>query len=164
MKNTMLFLVIGMILILGSLTQAHAATQTFNIVVASITEISVSGAPGTLTVSTATAGSEPTDATDETTSYSITTNGANKKITGQITTGGLPPPSGIDLKILLDATDVGTGAGTVTLLAASASDLVTAITKKTASAKSITYTLSATTAAGELTSTSKTVTLTVSAG
>lgn len=163
MKNTMLFLVIGMILILGSLTQAHAATQTFNIVVASITEISVSGAPGTLTVSTATAGSEPTDATDETTSYSITTNGANKKITGQITTGGLPP-SGIDLKILLDATDVGTGAGTVTLLAASASDLVTAITKKTASAKSITYTLSATTAAGELTSTSKTVTLTVSAG
>ncbi|MBI1922902.1 hypothetical protein HYR99_01495 [Candidatus Poribacteria bacterium] len=139
---------------------ANTATQTVTFEVQAINEISVSGNPGALTVSVATAGSEPTDATNSTTTYNITSNGTGKKITGAINTA---MPSGTSLKVSLAAPTGATSAGTVTL-SITAANLVTGITQKAESSKTITYTLSATVSAGVVASASKTVTLTLTDG
>ena len=139
------------------------ATQTVTLQVSAINEISVSGNPGNLTVSTATAGSAPTDATDATTTYAVTTNQTGAKVTGQITVGGAVP-TGTTLKINLVAPTGGTSAGDVTLSNGSASDLVTGITQKAESGKTITYKFSATAAAGVVSSTNRTITLTLTGG
>lgn len=139
------------------------AAQTFNVQVSAINEISVSASPGTMNVTAASAGVDPTPVTDATTTYSITTNETNKKITGQITAGGAMP-AGTWLSVTLQAPPGATSAGEVDLLAASAVDLVTGITKCLGPTKTITYELGATAAAGTLTSTSKTITFTIAAG
>ena len=136
------------------------ATQTATYEVTSIDEISVSGNPGALTINTAVAGSQPTDATDATTTYAITTNNSTRKITGKINTA---MPANTSLKVTLVAPTGGTSAGQVTL-SVTDQDLVTGITKLAESGKTITYVFSATLAAGIVASASKTVTLTVAAG
>ncbi|MDB5867513.1 MAG: hypothetical protein JWO70_5319 [Betaproteobacteria bacterium] len=144
---------------LTAITGAHAAgsaVQSFNVAVAAINELSVSGNPGTLTVNSATAGSAPNAATDASTTYAITSNETNKKITAQL---DVDMPSGITLGVLLAAP---TGAtATSQSLSTVAADVVTGISKLNESAKSITYTLSATAAAGTLTSAGKQVTFTI---
>lgn len=150
--------VLGMVFGLTSLaTAGNTATQTVTYEVAAINEASVSGNPGALTVDTATAGSEPDDVSNALTTYAITTNGTNKKITGSIDTA---MPTGTTLKINLVAPEGATSAGDVTL-STTAADLVTGITKKKGSSLGITYKLSATVAAGEVASATKTVTLTI---
>ena len=67
------------------------------------------------------------------------------------------------LKANLAAPTGGTSAGDVTLSNVAA-DVVTAITKRAETAKTITYTLSATVAAGVVASAQKTVTLTLTDG
>lgn len=141
-------------------SQAQTATQTATYSVSAINQLSVSGNPGALTVSAATAGSAPTDATDATTTYAITTNESTRKITAAINTS---MPAGVLLKVALAAPTGGTSAGTVTL-GTIAADVVTGISLLNESGKSITYTLSATSAAGVVESASKTVTLTIIAG
>jgi hypothetical protein len=137
-----------------------SANQTVTYEVQAINEISVSGNPGALTVSAATAGSEPTAATDATTTYSITTNGSNKKITGILNTA---MPANTALKVTLTAPTGGTSAGQVSL-SASAQDLVTGISAVAQSAVGISYEFSATIAAGVVSSAQKTVTLTIADG
>lgn len=105
---------------------ANTANQTVTFEVQAINEISVSGNPGTLTVSVATAGSQPNDATDNSTTYNITTNGTNKKLTGSINTA---MPANTDLKVNLTAPTGATSAGTVTLSTV-AQNLVTGVTQK----------------------------------
>lgn len=153
------------LIVVAVLTSALASTamaastvnQTVSIAVSAINEISVSGNPvAPLTVSTATAGSEPNAVTDATTTYAITTNGSGKKITGKIDTA---MPADTTLEVLLAAPTGGTA--TKQALSATAVDLVTGISKKAESGKTITYTFSATVAAGILTATTKTVTFTV---
>lgn len=144
----------------GTAMASNIATQTVIYAVSPINEISVSGNPGALTVSAATAGSEPDQVTEATTTYNITSNGTGKKITGAIDTA---MPSGVTLVINLAAPTGATSAGDVTL-GTTAGDLVTVITQKAESAKTITYKLSATVAAGVVTSAQKTVTLTVTDG
>jgi hypothetical protein len=128
--------------------------------VSAINELSVSSPTVSLTVSAATAGSAPTAASDSSTSYAITTNESNRKITGILNTA---MPSGVSLSASLAAPSGGTSLGAV-VLTESAQDLVTGISTLNATGKAITYNLSATSAAGVVPSASKTVTLTVTAG
>lgn len=136
------------------------ATQTVTYEVQAINELSVSAATASLTVSSATAGSAPNVATDASTSYAITTNETNRKITGAINSN---MPSGVTLSATLAAPTGGSSGGKLALSTV-AVDLVTGISTLNESGKSISYELAATSAAGVVASATKTVTLTITAG
>jgi len=115
-------------------------TQTVTYEVQAINEIGLN-TPLTLVINTATAGALPDDATDDTTTYSITTNEAGKKITARIDTA---MPAGLALKVHLDPpAQTGASTGEVTLTT-TPQDVVTGIGPATASKIKILYTLSAT--------------------
>jgi hypothetical protein len=157
-KISIIVLVAGSLFLMSGIAMAgNSATQTVTYAVSAINEISVSGNPAALTVSIAPAGSAPNSVSDATTTYAITTNEAGQKITGAIDTD---MPAGVTLTVNLTAPSGGTSAG-ATSLSSSAADLVTGITKFNESGKAITYSLSATSAAGVVGSDTKTVTLTV---
>jgi len=152
-------LLVTLILMLAANSLAIGGTtanQTVTYKVQAIDQISVSGDPGPLIINTATAGQQPTDATDTSTTYAITTNGTGKKITGAIDTA---MPTGVTLKINLLAPTGATSAGNV-VLGIIAADLVTGISQVAESGLTITYTLSATVAATPGSGT-RTVTLTI---
>jgi hypothetical protein len=135
------------------------ANQTVTYQVTGIYELAASGNPGALIVSTATAGDPPNAVSDASTTYAITTNDTNMKITGKIDTA---MPGGLTLTLTLAAT--GGGTSTAKNLTATAQDLETGISTVADPAKTITYSLSATVAAGIVPSGTKTVTLTLTAG
>lgn len=144
----------------ATVVTAHAqasATQTVTYAVNSIDQVSVTGAPS-LTIVAPAAGSAPADVTDATGRYALTTNGTNRKITASLGTG-LEMPTGLTLKVALSAPSVGTSAGSVALIA-TAVDLVTGISNLDQSNLTMTYTLSATSAAVTQTGT-RTVTYTI---
>ncbi len=160
---TRLLIAVGVLALTVLASLAHAsnvATQTVTFQVMAINEISVSGNPAAMIVSTATAGSQPDQVTNALTSYNITTNGTSKKVTGAIDSA---MPAGVTLTINLAAPTGATSAGDVSLTA-TAQNLVTAITQRAEATKTITYKLSATVAAGTVASASRTVTLTVTDG
>ncbi|MDB6073434.1 MAG: hypothetical protein JWO89_1074 [Verrucomicrobiaceae bacterium] len=136
------------------------ATQTVTYEVQAINELSVSGATASLTVNAATAGSAPTAVSNSTTTYAITTNEENRKITGALNT---VMPDGVTLSVTLGAPTGASSTGKQTLTDEPA-DLVTGISTLNESGKSIQYELAATSAAGVVASASKTVTLTITAG
>ena len=155
------FLAAGFLGLAQHAMAGDTATQTVTFAVTAINELSVSGSPGALVVSTATAGQAPDMVTEGTTTYSITTNEADRKITGAIDSA---MPTGLTLRIALQApAGSGSSVGPVTL-GTSASDLVTGISTLNETGRTITYWLSATSAAGVVPSASKTVTLTILAG
>ena len=161
MKKYLVFILAALLTLgLGSVAwAADTDTQSVNYEVTAINEISVSPETVSLKVDTATAGSQPTDATDDSTTYAITTNGTGKVITGAIDTA---MPTGLTLKVnLADPDDTGSAvsAGDV-ILSATAADLVTGIGPVAQEGLTITYTLSATVEVAP-TSGSKTVTFTV---
>ncbi|MCO6441400.1 MAG: hypothetical protein J5I81_10005 [Nitrococcus mobilis] len=139
---------------------ASSATQTATFEVTAINEISVSGNPGTLTINSATAGSAPDAASDSSTTYAVTTNETNKKITTAIDTA---MPSGVTLTVDMTAPTGATSAGAVTLDTVEV-DAVTGISSIDEQALGITYQLSATADAGVVAQTSRTVTFTVTDG
>lgn len=158
-----LITLVSIALILGLFANAYSAdndSQTVTFEVQAISEITVSGNPGPLVISTATAGSEPVAATDATTTYSVTTNGTNKRITGSIDTA---MPANTSLLVTLTAPTGGSGAGQV-ILSTTAQDLVTGISTLAESALPISYEFTADAAAGVVASSTKTVTLTVADG
>jgi len=161
LKNLLIGMaVLGFVLGISILAMAdNIATQLVSYEVTAINEIEVSGDPGALVVNSATAGSEPTDDTDNTTTWDITTNGGTdgKKLTGAIDTD---MPANTTLEINLTAPTGATSSGDVTL-STTAADAVTLIDSVAESALAITYTLSATIAAGVVAQASKTVTLTL---
>lgn len=137
---------------------AQSDTQVVTIVVADINEIAVSSGTLSLTINSATAGSNPDADTDATTTYDITTNGSSKKITAAL---GSAYATGISLALTLGAPTGASSSGAVTLTTV-AQDMVTGITKLAETGVSISYTASATAAAvsngaGE----AQTVTLTI---
>lgn len=138
----------------------NTANQTVTYQVSAINEISVSGSPSAMNVNAATAGSNPDQTTDSSTTYAVTTNGTSKKLTAAINTD---MPSGVTLKINVTAPSGGTSAGDVTLSSA-AGDVVTGITTLAESGKTITYKLSAVPTSGPVAQASKTVTLTLTDG
>jgi hypothetical protein len=146
----------AMIFVTGVVCAADNTTQTVTYEVTAINEITVSGNPGPLTVSAATAGSQPDEVSDSTTTYAITTN-ESKKITGILDSA---MPAGVTLKINLEAPTGGTNVPDVTLTGVAA-DLVTGIVPVAEGTLAITYKLSATVTAGVVASAIKTVTLTI---
>lgn len=157
MRNSKI-LAVGMFLLFafaGTLA-AQTANQSVSVDVDAINVISVSGNPGTLVISSATAGSQPDDASDNSTSYAITSNETSKKIVGSL---DVAYASGISLKVTL-ASASGSSAGEVTL-STSDQDLVTSLSNVAESGQQISYVASATVSAAPATAESHTVTFTI---
>jgi hypothetical protein len=138
---------------------AQTATQVVRFEVNAINQLGVSGAPAPLVVSTATAGSAPTSVTMGGSSYAITTNESNKKITAAI---DAPLPGGVTLEVSLAAPS-GAASADFVPLGTSGADLVTGISNTTATALPINYRLSATTSA-QVGTQARTVTFTIVSG
>ncbi|MFH1452367.1 MAG: hypothetical protein ABIH00_00065 [Armatimonadota bacterium] len=132
-------------------------TSLLTIQVQSISELSVSGAPSNLAVSSAVAGSQPVQVADNSTTYSVSTNGTNKIITGQL---NADMPTGVTLYVNLAAPTGASSAGDVPLTNL-AQNLVTGITGLAASSKIITYKFSANVTAGTMGLSSRTLTFTL---
>lgn len=142
----------------ASIAGAQTATQTVTFQVDAINQIAFAGSPS-LVVNTATAGSDPSSATAGGT-WAVTTNQTGAKITASI---GSNMPSGLTLSVNLSAPSVGSSTGSQNL-STTAVDLVTGITKHAQSGMSVSYSLSATAAAGVVSSTTRTVTYTITGG
>jgi hypothetical protein len=140
--------------------RAQYATQVVTFRVVAINRVAVSGNPDALIVSTAAAGQEPTSATATGSTYAITTNEPNKKITASV---DQPLPSGIVLEVALAAPAGASSHGSVVLTTAG-SDVVTGISATTAGALPITYRLSASPAAQVTAPAARTVTFTIVSG
>jgi hypothetical protein len=121
--------------------------------------LSISGNPALLRISSAVPGSEPVAILNGTTTYTITTPTANRTyaITAQLNAN---MPTGITLTATLAAPPSATSAGAIPL-DVTARNLVTGIVKNTNSTGSITYTFTATVAAGVIPNSTRTVTFTV---
>ena len=156
--NTKRILATMAFLTAASAAQAQNATQNVTFQVNAINQIAVSGSPS-LTINTATAGSAPTAATASA-NWAVTTNQSNSKVTAQLDSD---MPTGLTLTVNLGAPTGASSAGAVTLSSSSV-DVVTAITKKAEGALSVGYSLTATAAAGVVSSTSRTVTFTITGG
>ena len=139
--------------------QAQTATQTVTFSVVPLSRVAVSGPMGPIVVSAASAGSAPTSATMGGTTYAITTNESNQKISAAL---DQPMPPGVSLAVALAAPSGAASAGSTTLGTASA-DVVTGIFAVNASSLAIVYRLSATATAPVAPGT-RTVTFTISAG
>lgn len=161
MKNNILHTAIAALVLAasGSAFAADNATQTVTYQVQAINELSVSSGSVSLTVNSATAGFAPNAATNSSTTYSITTNETGRKIVGAINTD---MPDGVTLSVTLGAPDGAFSTGKKGLSSTPIA-LVTGISKKNETGKSISYELAATSAAGVVASASKTVTLTIMA-
>lgn len=139
---------------------AQTATQSVTFHVDTVNVISVSGDPGNLVINSATAGSAPDDATDASTSWAVTTNLSSQKLTASL---GTSMPSGVTLSLNLTAPTGGTSTGDVAL-STTDQDVVTGVSTLNESGLAVNYTLSATAAAGVVAETTKTATLTITAG
>ena len=155
LTRVLLLLAMGVI---GGAADLGAQTQTVTFAVNAINQISFAGTPS-LTVTTATAGSDPTSAIDATSTWAVTTNQTGAKISASIPA----MPSGLTLKVNLVAPASATSLG-LTALGAVAVDLVTGITKEKGSGLAATYQLDATPAAGVVTSATRLVTYTITGG
>jgi hypothetical protein len=115
-------------------------SQSVTVSVDAINKIAISGNV-TLTINSATAGSQPDSDSDASTTYNVTVNGPNTKLTGALDSAYT---TGITLDVLLQAPTGGTP--TQKTLGVSAQDLVTGIAHVAESGLTITYTATATTA------------------
>lgn len=162
-RLTALLALLALVGLVGQSAFAQAsANQTVTLAVNAVYKISTSGNPGALTINNGTAGSDNlSSVSDATTSYSITQNFGNTvKVTANL---DAVLPAGYVLEMNLASTK-GTSAGSVDVSNAtsgSAVNLVTAIAKGADAAQTISYTFSALASAGTMTSTAKTVTLTL---
>jgi hypothetical protein len=125
---------------------------------ANIGTITVGAAPATLRIFVAVPGFDPT-AVSGTSTYTVKASKANKpqKVSASL---NLAMPTGVTLSVALTAPTGATTNGTVAL-DATVRDLVGNITNTTAEVETITYTLSATAAAGVVPFSSRTVTFTI---
>jgi hypothetical protein len=164
--KTMKFMLIGLVMALAlgltGVVMAADPAVVFTLDVNEINSLSVTDEAITLTVDEAVAGSAPTAVPDSSSTYAITTNGTSKRITGQLNT---IMPTGVTLTANLTApSGSGSSAGTVAMIAASATSLVTGISGLNESSLGITYELSATSAAAVIgAAISRTLTLTIAA-
>ena len=142
----------------ASAASAQTSTQVVTFQVTAINQIAFVGSPS-LVVNTATAGSNPTSASDASASWGVTTNQTNAKITASINSN---MPAGLTLSVALAAPAGSTAIGNS--LSTTAVDLVTGITKLAQASLGVIYTLDATPVAGVVASTTRTVTYTITGG
>jgi hypothetical protein len=147
-------------LVAGMAMAAGAQTQTVNFEVKPINQFSITSTAVTLTITTATAGSDPTPVSDNTSVWAVTTNQTNAKISASIPTD---MPAGVTLAVQL-AAPAGATSTSKNLASGAAQDLVTGLTKVKGNALMVTYTLSATAAAGVIPADSRVVTYTMTPG
>jgi hypothetical protein len=138
------------------------ANQALTIAVSTVYKITATATVPNLTISDGTAGVDAlTSAIDASTQYSITQNYGNTvKLTGYLSSA---MPAGYTLSVNLASTK-GHTEGTVDVsnaTSASAVNLVTAINRGADANQTITYTFATTASAGTLSSTGRTVTLTL---
>lgn len=151
-KLTMVLAIAAMSILMVGFASAQTATQTFNLAVQEMFQITTSGNPGNMTITTAVPGSDPTPVTDNSTTYSVTHNRA----AGAKITAGLVPvlAAGYTLTIAL--------AGNAPVdISTATQDAVANVAAGALTGQTIAYQFSATAAAGALASTGETVTLTV---
>jgi hypothetical protein len=146
------------LLAIGGTAAAQTATQTLTFQVDAINQIAFTGNPS-LVINTAAAGADPSSVTTAVT-WGVTTNQSNAKITASLNAA---LPANVTLTVDLAAPSGATSAGAQSLGTTSV-DLVSAITRVAESALGVTYTLSATAAAGVIASTTRTVTYTITGG
>jgi hypothetical protein len=158
MNAKKIFSTIALMLSAASAASAQTATQTVTFQVDAINQIAFTGSPS-LVINTATAGIDPTAATASAT-WAVTTNQTGAKITASI---GSNMPAGLTLSTNLTAPAGGSSAGAQSLTTV-AVDVVTGITKLAQGSLNVTYSLSATAAAGVVSSASRTVTYTITGG
>ena len=139
---------------------AQTATQVVRFQVNAINQIAVSGNPAPLIINSATAGSAPTSVTANGSSYAITTNELNQKITASIDQA---LPNGVTLDVTLAAPGGAASIGAVSL-STSGADVVTGISSTAASSLPITYRLSAAPSAQMPAPAARTVTFTIVSG
>lgn len=161
MKKSLILVVLLIAVAYDAFSQA-TATQNVTLAVNTVYKISTSGNPGAMTITNGTAGTDAlSSVSDNSTTYSITQNFGNTvKVTANLDAA---LPAGYTLQMNM-ASVQGTSAGNVDIsnaISASAVNVVTAINKGADAAKAISYTFSALASAGTLSSTSKTVTLTL---
>jgi hypothetical protein len=161
-KSIIISFVIGCTFAIEATFAQSTATQSVNLTVSTVYKISTSGNPSALTVTTGTAGTDAlTSVSDNSTTYSITQNFGNTvKITANL---DAVLQAGYTLNVNLASTK-GTSAGTVNIsnaTSASALSVVTGINRGADAGQTISYTFAALASAGTLTSTTKTVTLTL---
>jgi hypothetical protein len=138
---------------------AQTATQTVTWQVDPVNQVGLTGAP-TMSITAAVAGNAPTTVTSSGHSWAVTTNQSTAKVTASLATA---MPSGLTLSASLTAPPGATSAGLVPLGTAPV-DVVTGITRLNVSGLSLSYQLSATSAAGVVSSTSSVVTYTITGG
>ena len=137
------FLFLAALMMTSTAYAANSATHAVTVTVAAINEVSVSGGALTLTINTATAGSNPDDATDsESHDLLWTTNEASKKITVET---DLVSPT-FTLAVNASSVSGGTSAGSITTTT-TAQDFVTGVATTIGSCD-LAYTASATAAEG----------------
>jgi hypothetical protein len=151
------FIIIFLVLFIqGGAYGAQIGTSLVTFNFQAIDELEVTDGP-TLIIDSAVAGKQPQPVSDNTSRYSISTNGTNKRITASI---NKPMPANTTLEIRLAVPGSGTTLGYRTL-STTPVEVVTGISYTAAANKTIIYRFSATTDAGVL-SDSCTVTLTLS--
>ena len=153
------FVLLAALVVAAPAAQAQSATQTVTYAVNAINQIAFIGTPS-LTITTATAGSAPTSATDASATWAVTTNQTGAKISASIATA---MPTGLTLNSSLVAPTGGTSAG-LQALSTTSVDLVTGITKLAQGSLGVSYKLDATAAAGVVTSATRVVTYTITGG
>lgn len=136
---------------------ATTATATITYTIGSIDAIAVSGNPGPLNVTAATAGSAPSSASDASTTYAVTTNNTARRITASLATN---MPSGVTLSVALAAPTGATSLGAVNV-STTAATLVTGISNIAQAGLAITYTLTASPSAAQVTAATNTITYTI---
>lgn len=138
---------------------AQSTTEALSFAINAINQIAFAGNPS-LSISTATAGSAPTSATNGTATWAVTTNQTGAKVTASIPTA---MPAGLTLSANLVAPAGAISAG-YKPLAVTAVDVVTGITKVAQGGMGVSYKLDATPAAGVVASASRVVTFTITGG
>ncbi|MEX2178908.1 MAG: hypothetical protein WD801_09375 [Gemmatimonadaceae bacterium] len=144
----------------GSSLQGQSATQVVQFQVTAVNQMAMSGDPSPMVIGLATAGSAPTAVNGTGSTWAITTNEANKKVTAAI---DQPLPTGVTLEVFLAAPSGATSAGHVALGVAAA-DVVTGISAGMASALPIAYRLSAAITTAITAPQTRTVTFTIVSG
>lgn len=158
-----ILLTVGLICGTAMSAMAQTATQTVTFAVNGINRISVSG-PASLTVNTATAGSQPSSAASSGITWAITTNQTNQKVTAELTAAsGGNMPSGLTLTADMAQPSVGSTDGAQTL-STTPVRLVSGLTRVAQSGMALTLTLAADVSAGVVSSTSRDVLYTVTTG
>ncbi|MGA3245630.1 MAG: hypothetical protein ABSE41_13505 [Bacteroidota bacterium] len=143
----------------NAMAQPATANQTLNLAVNTVQKIAVSGDPAAMTISDGTAGTDAlTSVSNALTTYSMTQNSSTPaKITAGLNSA---LGAGYSLQITL-ASLKGTSVVAVDISNGTAKDVVTGMAKGADAGQTITYTFGANASAGIMTSTAKTVTLTL---